>query len=108
MISKGSCPPFNQTFNIGDKLICPVCGKEFIADENTCFATTKGFVCGWACFIDKVNECESKWAETNKGVKPWKNIELHNSFIKQKEIPKKIEEEPVKKKRGRPRKNVLF
>lgn len=103
MISKGSCPPFNQTFNIGDKLICPVCGKEFIADENTCFATTKGFVCGWPCFIDKVNECESKKAKTCEIEKPWKNIKILNKNIKE-----KIEEEPVKKKRGRPRKNVLF
>ena len=92
-----------MTFNIGDKLTCPVCGKEFIADENTCFAITKGFVCGWSCFIDKVNECESKKAKVCETEKPWKNIKILNKNVRE-----KIKEEPVKKKRGRPRKNVLF
>lgn len=100
MIAKGACPPFDKTFEIGDKLVCPVCGKEFIADENTVYATTKGFTCSWKCFINRVNACEKKKHEEDSSY-DFKEIIL-------KEEKKSIEENPPSKKRGRPKKMQLF
>ena len=42
-------------------LICPVCGKEFEADEDTMYIAAGGYVCDWKkCFMkvawEKSNE----------------------------------------------------
>lgn len=38
------------TRTIGEKLKCPICGKEFITTENTCFIISGGYTCSWECF----------------------------------------------------------
>lgn len=45
---------FNVT--IGDKLICPVCGKEFTVTEDTKYIAAGGFTCDWKCFMVKARE----------------------------------------------------
>ena len=35
---------------VGEKLVCPVCGKEFKATENTVFVIHNAYTCSWACF----------------------------------------------------------
>ena len=44
----------------GDKLICPVCSKEFLVDENTCYICKGGYVCSWKCFSTNNREVEAK------------------------------------------------
>ena len=43
---------------LGEKLICPVCNKEFKATEDTNYIVKDGFVCSWKCFLNKVNETQ--------------------------------------------------
>jgi hypothetical protein len=92
--NKGHCPPFRQTFNVGDELVCPVCGEKFIADENTSYAIPSGFVCSLYCFFDRVNKVEKEREDPQK---PFKLIPLG-----EKRTNKIVEEQPKKKKRGRP------
>ncbi len=38
-------------------LICPVCGKEFEADEDTMYIANGGYVCDWKkCFMKVARE----------------------------------------------------
>lgn len=49
---------FNVT--IGEKLICPVCGKEFKATEDTKYIAGGGYTCDWKCFLVKAKESSQK------------------------------------------------
>ena len=49
-----------QKINIGDKLKCTVCGKEFIVSVDTVYITRGGYTCGWKCFLDSVRETQKK------------------------------------------------
>lgn len=49
---------FNVT--IGEKLICPVCGNEFKATEDTKYIAGGGYTCDWKCFLVKVKESSQK------------------------------------------------
>lgn len=44
----------------GAKLICPVCQKEFIVDDDTNYFCAGGYVCEWKCFLKHVKETEAK------------------------------------------------
>jgi hypothetical protein len=58
---------FNVT--IGEKLICPVCGKEFIASDGTKYIVAGGFTCSWKCFLIRVKSMPPK----EEKMKPRKN-----------------------------------
>lgn len=32
-------------------LICPICGKEFEADDDTRYIISGGYTCSWKCFL---------------------------------------------------------
>ena len=32
-------------------LVCPVCGKEFEANDDTRYIIAGGFTCSWKCFL---------------------------------------------------------
>ena len=41
-----------QDVKVGDKLVCPVCGKEFVATEDTVYIIRGGYTCSWKCFLE--------------------------------------------------------
>lgn len=45
---------------LGEQLVCPVCGKEFRATEDTNYIVKEGFVCSWKCFLKRVEENQDK------------------------------------------------
>lgn len=45
---------------IGEKLICPVCGKEFKVSDDTKYIVAGGYTCSWKCFLTKVIESSQK------------------------------------------------
>ena len=48
-------------------LICPVCGKEFKADENTMYIANGGYVCDWKkCFMKVAWEKSEERKELKK------------------------------------------
>jgi len=49
---------FCKEYKIGDHLICPVCGKEFIANTETQFIARGDFTCSKECFFCAVNSGE--------------------------------------------------
>lgn len=107
----------------GDKLVCSVCGKKFIASDNTKYIINGGYVCEWNCFLSVIKEREKKAKLEakvlkkleNKQEKCENNIEIENIIsedstvvVKKRGRPKKNKLDevviPVKKKRGRPKK----
>lgn len=48
--------------------VCPICRKEFEADDNTRYIIGGGFVCSWKCFSveDKRRNAEKKEKELLK------------------------------------------
>ena len=38
---------------IGEKLECPICGKEFKVTEDTNSIIGGGYTCSWKCFLDE-------------------------------------------------------
>ena len=60
---------FNVT--IGEKLICPVCGKEFRVSEDTKYIAAGGYTCSWKCFLvkakePKINKCKQNVNDNKK------------------------------------------
>lgn len=43
---------------LGDKLVCPICGKEFKATEDTKYIAGGGYTCSWKCFLNRVKETQ--------------------------------------------------
>lgn len=48
---------------LGDRLVCPICNKEFTATEDTKYIAGGGYVCAWKCFLARVKETQ---ADTKK------------------------------------------
>lgn len=48
------------------KLICPVCGEEFEANDDTRYIIAGGYTCVWKCFLDEVKKRESQKKEEVK------------------------------------------
>lgn len=48
------------TIKLGDKLLCPICGKEFTVTENTKYIFNKQYACEWPCFLEKVKKCDEE------------------------------------------------
>lgn len=42
--------------NINDTLICPVCGKRFLPNDDSKYLIGKEYTCSWDCFLKKVKE----------------------------------------------------
>ena len=40
--------------NVQEKLICPVCGKEFPINDDTKYIVAGGYTCNWKCFLTDV------------------------------------------------------
>lgn len=63
----------------GDKLICPVCGKEFKASDDTKYISsgeyldTCGYTCSWKCFLDSGKNHMSDKKKSDK-VKETKSV----------------------------------
>lgn len=58
-------------YNIGDKLTCSVCNKEFKVSDDTKYICNGGYVCSWKCFINHIRSKpdtiqDSSTKETNK------------------------------------------
>jgi len=41
---------------VGDSLVCPICGKEFKATEDTKYIIGNEYTCCWKCFLTKALE----------------------------------------------------
>lgn len=48
---------------LGDRLVCPICNKEFKTTEDTKYIAGGGYVCSWKCFLNRVSETQ---ADTKK------------------------------------------
>ena len=42
--------------NINNTLICPVCGKRFLPNDDSKYLIGKEYTCSWDCFLNKVKE----------------------------------------------------
>ena len=49
-----------------DTLICSVCGKEFVVNDDTKYIIAGGYTCSWKCFSDEVKRQESEKAIQKK------------------------------------------
>ena len=45
---------------IGERLVCPVCNKEFKATDDTKYIVSGGYTCSWKCFLTRVKEAEDE------------------------------------------------
>lgn len=43
---------------IGDKCVCPICGKEFEVSSDTMYIAKGGYTCSWKCFLTRVKDGE--------------------------------------------------
>lgn len=46
--------------------VCSVCGKEFVANDNTRYIINGGYTCSWKCFLNESKKREYKKAEKRK------------------------------------------
>ena len=51
------------------KLICPVCGKEFTASDDTKYIAGGGFTCDWKCFLDHIKNASVKKEKKSRNCK---------------------------------------
>ena len=57
-----------ENANVQEKLICPVCGKEFPVSDDTKYIVAGGYTCNWKCFLTEVRRTEAE-KKQNKGNK---------------------------------------
>lgn len=50
-------------------LICPVCGEEFEASENTKYIISGGYTCSWKCFLKEARKRDAERAERKENKK---------------------------------------
>lgn len=88
-----------------DKLICPVCMKEFIRTEQHCYILNKEYTCSWDCFISyiKAHPKTKKLAVTEPAVLEVKQLTPEIKQTLEKLVLFNVPESV--RKRGRPRKN---
>lgn len=43
---------------IGDKCVCPMCGKEFEVSADTAHIVKGGYTCSWRCFLARIKKTE--------------------------------------------------
>lgn len=46
--------------------VCPVCGKEFKADDDTRYIISGGYTCSWKCFLNEVKRRQSEKKKEDK------------------------------------------
>lgn len=111
-------PPLNYNSIIdqtvdGQSLVCPVCGKEFVKSQDHTAIVASGFVCSFACFLKRVKENQSVIdkrtgnKQTDKSINKSKNS-FDSPSVNPSDGPSPGEGGPivVRKKRGRPPKNI--
>lgn len=87
--------------NIGDKLICPVCEKEFTVSDDTKYIVKNEFTCSWKCFLKYVKKTQNvESGNRRKTFNPITEVKKEEPQLP----PVTEQEQPVKRKRGRPRK----
>ena len=65
---------------LGEKVICPVCGKEFKITEEHCYITSGNFACSWKCFLNDVkNKTKEKRIKNNSLIPTGKPVGLRNN-----------------------------
>ena len=47
-------------------LACPVCGKEFEANDDTRYIISGGYTCSWKCFLNEAKKRELKKTDNKK------------------------------------------
>lgn len=55
-----------KSTDTSDKLICPVCGKEFIPNDDTNYIIAGGYTCNWKCFLDEAKRRDAAKQEKSK------------------------------------------
>ena len=45
---------------LGDRLVCPICGQEFMFTEDTKYIFDNEYACNWKCFLEKVKKCDEE------------------------------------------------
>ena len=55
-----------KSTDISDKLICPVCGKEFTPNDDTNYIIAGGYTCSWKCFLDEAKRRDAAKQEKSK------------------------------------------
>ena len=81
---------------LGERLICPVCKSPFKFGPEHKFVRADAFVCSWKCFLKRDDPPPANLDETPFGPSGERLI--------LDELDLEPKPEPVKKKRGRPRK----
>ena len=46
----------NQIIPNGVELICPICHKQFIKNDETKYVIKGGYTCSWKCFLKRVKD----------------------------------------------------
>ena len=46
--------------------ICPICNKEFVANDDTRYIIGGGYTCSWKCFLNRIREQEANKANNTK------------------------------------------
>lgn len=95
---------------LGEKLTCPVCGKEFKVTEDTVYITT-GYTCSWKCFLNAVvyKNNPKQESENNNSEKIVKEKVNKNTVFSKPTMFGETEtnnsETIIHKRRGRPKKS---
>ncbi len=55
----------NRIYPVGI-FICPICNKEFKANDDTRYLVKDEYTCSWKCFLKEVKRIEEEKAERKK------------------------------------------
>ncbi len=50
----------SKTLDKPEKLVCPVCSKEFKVNGDTKYFIRGGYTCSWKCFLNEVRRQDAE------------------------------------------------
>ena len=74
---------------VGTPMICPVCGKQFKASDDTRYIRAGGYTCSWKCFLAPKRDDEGKITNIDALITKEISIETEKTVKSEDKLTKK-------------------
>lgn len=74
---------------VGTPMMCPVCGKQFKASDDTRYIRAGGYTCSWKCFLAPKRDDEGKITNIDALITKEIGIETENTVKPENKLTKK-------------------
>lgn len=88
---------------VGTPMICPVCGKQFKASDDTRYIRAGGYTCSWKCFLAPKRDDEGKITNIDALITKEISIETEKTVKSEDKLTKKSSSATKSKSETKPK-----